>query len=379
MTVNDGTGGWKSWGSGRLFGSVTSTHLLVDRKALPPEPTTYTPSHNVARCRISDHSPAAGAAEEPWPSPCCPCGSSAPSRPSSAPAPAATAASASPPSYAPRQAASSPSPKAATSRPAPTVAPSTSSPEAPPTTAAPGATIRTALSGSDTGPEAPYTRDNATPVADDTTGDVFLVSTGEPVTRGTRLPYVQKSTGDGLTFGAPRALTRLSGKTSGWFATGPARIHLAVRNELDDTKPHRTHAISTDGGATVGRHTVANLTTPQIQASVLALRHTYQDRPGDTLVLAAPSGSTGGEKLRIRYSTDRGTTWTDAPDGQLNADRAGYSDLAELTGGEPGLVYEGGTDPSTANICFSRFTPTAIGLPGTFDGTILPQPTPDAG
>ncbi|MFI7295953.1 exo-alpha-sialidase [Streptomyces sp. NPDC050121] len=239
--------------------------------------------------------------------------------------------------------------------------------------------IRTALSGSDTDPEAPYTRDNATPVADDTTGNVFLASTGEPVTRGTRLPYVHKSTDDGLTFGAPRVLTRLSGKTSGWFATGPARIHLAVRNELDDTKPHRTHAISTDGGATVGRHTVANLTTAQIQASVLALRHTYQDPPGDPLVLAAPSGSTGREKLRIRYSTDRGTTWTDAPDGQLNADRADYSDLAELTGGEPGLVYEGGTDSSTANICFSRFTPTAIGLPGTFDGTILPQPTPDAG
>ncbi|MEU3779538.1 LamG-like jellyroll fold domain-containing protein [Streptomyces sp900129855] len=307
--------------------------------------------------------------------------------------------------------------------------------------------IRTVLSGSDTDPEAPYTRDNATPVADDTTGDVFLVSTGEPVTRGTRLPYVQKSIDDGLTFGAPRALTRLSGKTSGWFATGPAHgiqlhngpyagrlvvgayespnattqlsgvlyssdhgttwqssttqnsyvagelkptetavaeldngdVYLAARNELDDTKPHRTHAISTDGGATVGRHTVANLTTPQIQASVLALRHTYQDHPGDTLVLAAPSGSTAREKLRIRYSTDRGTTWTDAPDGQLNADRAGYSDLAELTGGELGLVYEGGTDFSAANIYFNRFTPTAIGLPGTFDGTILPQPTPDAG
>ncbi|WP_327314107.1 sialidase family protein [Streptomyces sp. NBC_01235] len=33
---------------------------------------------------------------------------------------------------------------------------------------------RTVLSGSETDPEAPYTRDNATPVADETTGDVFL-------------------------------------------------------------------------------------------------------------------------------------------------------------------------------------------------------------
>ncbi|MGW0946604.1 LamG-like jellyroll fold domain-containing protein [Streptomyces sp. NPDC002623] len=306
---------------------------------------------------------------------------------------------------------------------------------------------RTVLAGTATDPEAPYTRDNATPVADETTGDVFLVSTGEPATRGTRLPYVQKSTDDGLTFDAPRALPRLSGKTSGWFATGPAHgiqlrtgpeagrlvvsayespdattqlagvlyssdhgetwqtsttensyvagelkptetalaeldngdLYLAARNEQDDTKPHRTHVISTDGGTTVGRHTVANLTTPQIQASVLTLRHTYQDHPGDTLVLAAPSGSTGREKLRVRYSTDRGTTWTDAPGGQLNTARAGYSDLAELTGGELGLVYEGGTDFSAANIYFNRFAPTAIGLPGTFDGTVLPQPTPDAG
>ncbi|WP_416071130.1 LamG-like jellyroll fold domain-containing protein [Streptomyces sp. NY05-11A] len=112
-------------------------------------------------------------------------------------------------------------------------------------------------SGSDTDPEAPYTRDNATPVTDDTTGDGFLVATGEHATRGTRLPYVRKSTDDGLTFGAPRALTRLSGKTSA-------------------------------GRLVVGAY-------------------------------------------------------------------------------------------SAANIYFNRFTPTAIGLPGTFDGTILPQPTPDAG
>lgn len=307
--------------------------------------------------------------------------------------------------------------------------------------------IRTVLSGSATDPEAPYTRDNATPVADETTGDVFLVSTGEPDTRGTRLPYVQKSTDDGLTFDAPRALPRLSGKNTGWFATGPAHgiqlkngpyagrlvvgayespsattqlagvlyssdhgetwqtsttqnsyvagelkptetavaeldngdVYLASRNEQGDTKPHRTHVISTDGGTTVGRHTVANLTTPQIQASVLALRRTYRSKPGDTLVLAAPSGNTGREKLRIRYSTDRGTTWTDAPNGQINAERAGYSDLAELTGGELGLVYEGGASFSAANIYFNRFAPTTIGLPGTFDGTILPQPTPGAG
>lgn len=217
--------------------------------------------------------------------------------------------------------------------------------------------VKVALAGTATDPDAPYTRDNASTVADEVTGDVFLVSTGEPASRGTRIPYVQKSTDDGLTFGAPSALTRLSGRTSGWFATGPAHgiqlkngpyagrlvvgayespnsttqlagvlysadhgetwqtsttensyvagelkptetsvaelangdVYLAARNEQDDTKPHRTHVISTDGGTTVGLHTVAGLSTPQIQASVLALTHTYRSTPGDTLILAARS------------------------------------------------------------------------------------------
>uniref|UniRef100_A0AAU2A8J1 exo-alpha-sialidase n=1 Tax=Streptomyces sp. NBC_00093 TaxID=2975649 RepID=A0AAU2A8J1_9ACTN len=306
--------------------------------------------------------------------------------------------------------------------------------------------VKVALAGTATDPDAPYTRDNASPVADEVTGDVFLVSTGEPASRGTRIPYVQKSTDDGLTFGAPSAVTRLSGRTSGWFATGPAHgiqlkngpyagrlvvgayespnsttqlagvlysadhgetwqasatensyvageskptetsvaeltngdVYLATRNEQDDTKPHRTHVISTDGGTTVGVHTVAGVTTPQIQASVLALSHTYQSTPGDTLILAAPLGP-GRANLGIRYSTNRGATWTDAPSGRINADRAGYSDLAELTGGEIGLVYEGGQDFSAANIYFNRLAPTAIGLPGTFDGTVLPQKSRDAG
>jgi sialidase-1 len=305
--------------------------------------------------------------------------------------------------------------------------------------------VRVVLAGSDTDPDAPYTRGNPSPVADLRTGDVHLLSTSEPaVPGGKRLPRVQRSTDDGLTFGAPKPLPRLANPQDGWFGTGPAHgiqlkrgdkagrlvvgayesptqagqdpqlvgllysddgdewfasatadsfgpglmpgeptvaeldnghVYINARNNNGGASSgHRTHAVSTDSGATVpAQQVVPSLTTPEVQASVLALEQTYRATPGDTLVLSAPSHPTDRQNMRIRYSTDRGTTWHDAA--QINAKRAGYSDLAELTDGEIGLVYEGGDGFSAANIYFNRFTPAAAGVPGTFTGTVHPQAT----
>ncbi|MFF3403793.1 exo-alpha-sialidase [Streptomyces sp. NPDC002659] len=309
--------------------------------------------------------------------------------------------------------------------------------------------VRVVLSGSESDREAPYTRGNATPVADETTGDVFLISTSEPSTAepgGKRLPWVQRSTDDGLSFGAPAPLPRFSGDDEGWYGTGPAHgiqlkqgaakgrlvvgayesptpttqyvgllysddhgdtwktsqtansyekdvllpgepavaeldggdVYIASRNNTD--AGHRTHAVSTDSGTTAPvQRLVPGLVTPQVQGSVLALRQTYRSTPGDTLVFAAPSDPVNRQSMRIRYSTDRGTTWQNASSGQINNKRAGYSDLAELGDGRIGLVYEGGTDFSAANIYFNRFTPSSAGVPGTFTGTLNPQPSPPAG
>lgn len=156
------------------------------------------------------------------------------------------------------------------------------------------------------------------------------------------------------------------------------QVYINARNNNGTSSGHRTHAVSTDAGASVPvQQVVPSLTTPEAQASVLALEQTYQTTPGDTLVLSAPSHPTDRQNMRIRYSTDRGTTWHDAA--QVNAKRAGYSDLAELTDGEIGLVYEGGDGFSAANIYFNRFTPAAAGVPGTFTGAVHPQPSPAAG
>ncbi|URN14817.1 MULTISPECIES: sialidase family protein [Streptomyces] len=308
--------------------------------------------------------------------------------------------------------------------------------------------IRVVLAGSDTDPEAPYTRGNPSPVADLRTGDVHLLSTSEPAQPGgKRLPHVQRSTDDGLTFGAPKPLPRLSGLQDGWFGTGPAHgiqlkrgdkagrlvvgayespsrpgqdpqlvgvlysddgnewfasttadsfgpglmpgeptvaeldnghVYINARNNSGTSSGHRTHAVSTDSGTTVpAQQVVPSLTVPQVQASVLALERTYRATPGDTLILSAPSHPTDRQDMRIRYSTDRGTTWRDAA--QINAKRAGYSDLVELTDGEIGLVYEGGDGFSAAHVYFNRFTPAAAGVPGTFTGKVHPQPSPAAG
>ncbi|MEV6737773.1 sialidase family protein [Streptomyces sp. NPDC051104] len=302
--------------------------------------------------------------------------------------------------------------------------------------------VRVALAGSDTDPETPYTRGNPSPVADLRTGDVHLLSTSEPAEPGgKRLPRVQRSTDDGLTFGAPKPLPRLANPQDGWFGTGPSHgiqlkrgdkagrlvvgayesppqpgqdpqlvgvlysdngdewfasatadsagpgmapgeptvaeldngnVYISARNNNGSSSGHRTHAVSTDSGATVpAQQVVPSLTTPEVQASVLALEQTYRATPGDTLVLSAPSHPTDRQNMRIRYSTDRGTTWHDAA--QINAKRAGYSDLVELTDGEIGLVYEGGDGFSAAAIYFNRFTPAAAGVPGTFTGAVHPQ------
>ncbi|MFF0064116.1 LamG-like jellyroll fold domain-containing protein [Streptomyces sp. NPDC005279] len=309
--------------------------------------------------------------------------------------------------------------------------------------------VRVALSGSESDREAPYTRGNASPVADGTTGEVFLLSTSEPATAepgGKRLPWLQRSTDDGLSFDTPVPLPRFSGGDVGWYGTGPAHgiqlrngpakgrlvvgayesptshsqyvgliysddhgahwktsetadsfekdvllpgepavaelddggVYIAARNNTD--AGHRSHAVSTDGGVTVpAQRLVPGLVTPQVQGSVLALRQTYRSVPGDTLVFAAPSHATDRQSMRIRYSTDRGATWRDASGGLINNKRAGYSDMAELGDGQLGLVYEGGTDFSAANIYFNRFTPGSVGVPGTFTGSLNPQPSPPAG
>ncbi|MFF0432510.1 LamG-like jellyroll fold domain-containing protein [Streptomyces sp. NPDC004327] len=319
--------------------------------------------------------------------------------------------------------------------------------------------IRVVLSGSETDPEAPYVRGNASPVADLVSGDVFLLSNSEkavPTDGEYRRSWVQKSTDDGLTWGAPQPAPRLTANGTGWFGTGPGhgiqlkegthagrllvgayerlsgtdaragvlysddhgatwqasttvnsyatdaagtpvakpgepsvaelpggRVYVSARSPYD--AGHRMHAISEDGGATVPKLALTGgWTGPDVDASVLAPARTYRSVPGDLLLMSAPAHPVNRQEMRIRYSTDNGTTWTNAPGGLLStaaADRAGYSDLAELSEGEFGLLYEGGPSFSAENVYFDRFRAADLQLPAsvTHLGSALPAPSPAAG
>ncbi|MFK8906064.1 LamG-like jellyroll fold domain-containing protein [Streptomyces sp. YS-3] len=305
------------------------------------------------------------------------------------------------------------------------------------------------LEGSPTDGTAPFTRGNPAPVVDRETGSVFLLTTSnEQTPSGPRLPWVQRSDDDGVSWSAPRALPTFSGADTGWFATGPSHgvqltagahagrlvvgahqnpdattryagvlysddhgttwqasttansyvagkvkpgevsvtelpgggVYLAARNEIGGSADHRTRAVSTDGGTTVPASTVVpGLITPEVQGSALTLRQTYQRTPGDTLVFSAPSDASDRKLMKIRYSTDQGTTWTAASNGLISNDRASYSDLAELDTGELGLLYEGGPANSADEIRFNVTTPGALGIPGTFTGKLSGQNSPTAG
>ena len=305
--------------------------------------------------------------------------------------------------------------------------------------------IRVALAGKPDDPFAAFTRGNPSPVVDQVTGRVVLVSTSnEASVSGQRLPWFQHSDDDGLTWSAATQLpATFDGTNNGWFATGPGhgvqlasgrivvgahqkpsngvvdagvlysddhgdswhasvvpnsyvdgsispsevsvteladgRLYAAGRNELT-TGDHRVAAISSDGGATFPKFAaVPSLVTPNVQGSVLALRQTYKTTPGDTLIFSGPSDPTDRTHLQIRYSTNNGASWATPSRGLITNDRSGYSDLAELADGEIGLLYEGGSTFSADEIRFNRFTPSEIGLPGTFTGQPSTQPSSAAG
>lgn len=305
--------------------------------------------------------------------------------------------------------------------------------------------IRVVLAGKENDPFAAFTRGNPSPVVDETTGRVLLVSTSnEASVSGQRLPWVQHSDDDGLTWSAATQLpSTFDGTNNGWFATGPGhgiqlrsgrivvgahqkpqggvvnagvlysddhgdtwqasvtpnsfvdgaispgeievaeltdgRLYAAGRNEIT-TGDHRVAAVSADGGTTFPTFSVVpSLVTPNVQGSVLALRQTYKGTPGDTLIFSGPSDPTDRTHLQIRYSTNNGASWATPARGLVTNDRSGYSDLAELVDGEIGVLYEGGTSFSADEIRFNRFTPSEIGLPGTFVGDPSTEPSPAAG
>ena len=113
-------------------------------------------------------------------------------------------------------------------------------------------------------------------------------------------------------------------------------IVFSSRNENQGATWHRLRTTSTDGGETFAApySEQAGLVVPAVQGSLLW-------EPAGRLLFSAPSSATQRVDLRIRTSTDAGTTWSD---GTLIAPGpAGYSDLVALPDGRIGNLHEAGT------------------------------------
>ncbi|MFD7263317.1 LamG-like jellyroll fold domain-containing protein [Streptomyces sp. NPDC059874] len=181
------------------------------------------------------------------------------------------------------------------------------------------------------------------------------------------------------------------------------RVYVGARNEVSSL--HRAYALTGQDGTTTPAFKSLPVTTANTQASLLTLRKTYDKKEGDTLLMAAPSssGDSGTDRRDLRLYAWNTSAAQTAPNGDPIPDwkpvgdlvkpgKSGYSDLAELTNGEIGLIYESGNLPgmsagadwSAATVNFRRidprplFTYTTEGKPAP--GTTRPAAptTPDA-
>ena len=224
---------------------------------------------------------------------------------------------------------------------------------------------------------------------------------------GTRTVWITHSDDDGLTWAPPRDMTR-EVKPAGlrWDATGPgvgiqlrhgpAAGRLVIpaigRDIISDdhgrtwrtdgpTPPGTSEAQIvelSDGGLLRAARPVSNkglhrfpltlsgdqgatwsplrypdeLLTPVCQGSLIRHCPAGESERG-ILLFSHPGSEKKRERLTVRASYDDGATWPDA--WVLHPDRAGYSCLASLDGGDVGCLFECGKSRNYERIDFARF------------------------
>ncbi|UQI46999.1 exo-alpha-sialidase [Streptomyces sp. HU2014] len=141
-------------------------------------------------------------------------------------------------------------------------------------------------------------------------------------------------------------------------------VYVNGREQNGTDLGHRDDAVSRDGGEsfTAPFRALPDLAAPMVQGSVTALR------PGRWL-LSVPADPDRRRTMTIRSSYDQGHTWESAEHGaRVTTDWSGYSDLAVVSPGTAGLLYEAGKGNARDEIRFARFTEEWLG-PRTGPGT----------
>lgn len=236
-------------------------------------------------------------------------------------------------------------------------------------------------------------------------GDVVLLYIRQDASGGTnRFPMVTKSTDDGVTWSTSTDLSSLKPSGWTWIATGPGhgirtsqgRLIVPINGnhatsgyhagclysdddgttwnisstlsdnsgvnnynestiaELPDgtlvmfsrneggSGPDRIRSTSTDGGVTWGSSGDSGMTSVNVQGSVLQ----HHDR----LLFSSTDNASNRLGMKIRQSTNGGTSWTahstvwSEDSYGAGAGQAGYSDLVATGGNSVGILYERGHD-----------------------------------
>jgi sialidase-1 len=262
---------------------------------------------------------------------------------------------------------------------------------------------------------------NPSPVVDRETGTIWLLMTWnrgddrereiiERKSKDTRRVYVTSSKDDGLTWAAPKEITKdVKARNSTWYATGPGagiqlergkfrgRLVIPCDHIEAETERYYSHVIYSDdhglswtlGGRTpapqVNECQVVELQDGQLLLNMRNYDRANQQRQiafstdggvswtdqrpekalpepicqasvrrcGDVILFTNPADGRERINMTVRLSRDDGRTWTASR--SLHSGPSAYSDLADLGGGQAACLYEGGARSPYETITFAWF------------------------
>jgi sialidase-1 len=135
-------------------------------------------------------------------------------------------------------------------------------------------------------------------------------------------------------------------------------LMLNMRN-YDRDKRTRQVSVSKDGGATWSDlYHQEELIEPICQASLIS--HEFLGKKRRWLVFSNPASETKRVNMSMRVSRDNGKTWLPAI--VLHPGPSAYSDLASLSSGDIGCLYEAGTESPYEGIVYQMLTASDLGI-----------------
>jgi sialidase-1 len=151
-------------------------------------------------------------------------------------------------------------------------------------------------------------------------------------------------------------------------------LYFNTRNQQGTVRGTRGGAYSSDGGESFDRSpdpafaylqpAPEVLDPPVVQCSLLRAASTLDGDDRNLILFSGPDDNgpsgKGRSDLRIRYSTDETSSWTDGP--LIHVGPAAYSDMIRLERGRYGVLFEAGLAESRTynRIVFVKLSDTDV-------------------